>query len=110
MDSALRSGDCDSVGIARPTVIAIDAAASILDGRTATLTTHELRVGMRRLLGRLTNLKALDGFLNISWHTDQMHRLARGQQANLDQGALSTAVAMVRRNGRVSFGAKRGLR
>lgn len=109
MDDAIRAGDCDLVGIARPTVTTTDAAASILDGRNATLTTHEIRVGLRRVLGRVADLKALDGFLNISWNTDQLHRIARGLEPDLDRGALATALAMVRRNGRVSFRPKRGV-
>lgn len=109
MDDALKGGDCDLIGIARPTVTATDAAANILHGRTATLTTHEIQAGMRRFLGRLTDLKALDGFLNISWNVDQLHRLARGLEPDLRRGALVTALAMVRRNGRVSFGPKRGI-
>lgn len=109
MEDALDAGDCDVVGIARPTVTTTDAAASILDGRSTILTTHEIQAGMRRVLGRVTDLKALDGFLNISWNTDQLHRLARGQEPDLDRGALRTAVAMVRRNGRVSFTSRRGL-
>ena len=96
MDDALRAGDCDLVGIARPTVTATDAAATLLDGRMTTLATHEIRAGMRRFLGRLTDLKALDGFLNISWNVDQLHRLARGLEPNLSRGALVTALAMVR--------------
>ena len=85
MDDALTAGDCDLVGIARPTVTATDAAASILDGRTATPRAHEIQAGMRRFLGRLTDLKALDGFLNISWNTDQLHRLARGLEPDLGE-------------------------
>ena len=109
MDDAIRSGDCDLVGIARPTVTMTDAAASILDGRTGTLDTHEIQAGMRPLLGRLTDLKALDGFLNISWNTDQLHRMARGLEPDLKRGALRTILAMLRRNGRVSFRPQRGL-
>jgi tRNA-dihydrouridine synthase len=109
MDDALRSGECDLIGIARPTITTTDAAASILDGRAASLTTHEIQAGMRGLLGRLTDLKALDGFLNISWNTDQLHRLARGLEPDLDRGPLVTVLAMVRRNGRVSFRPKRGV-
>ena len=108
MDDALDAGDCDLVGIARPTVTATDAAA-LLDGRTATVATHEIRAGVRPLLGRITDLKALDGFLNISWNVDQMHRLADGLEPDLSRGALVTALAMLRRNGRVSLGPKRGL-
>jgi 2,4-dienoyl-CoA reductase-like NADH-dependent reductase (Old Yellow Enzyme family) len=110
MEDALEAGDCDLVGMARPTVTTTDAAASILDGRSAVLTTHEIRAGMRPILGRFADLKALDGFLNISWNTDQLHRLARGQEPDLQRGALRTAVAMVRRNCRVSFTPRRGLR
>lgn len=110
MEDALAAGDCDLVGIARPTVTATDAAASILDGSTATLTTHEIQAGLRPILGRLTDLKALDGFLNISWSTDQLHRLARGLEPDLDRGPLVTALAMVRRNGRISFSPRRGLK
>lgn len=110
MEEALASGDCDAVGIARPTVTATDAAASILEGRVVTLETHEIRAGMRRLLGRVTDLKALDGFLNISWNTDQLHRLARGLEPDLSRGPLITALAMLRRNGRVSLVPRRGLK
>jgi len=109
MDDALKAGDCDLVGIARPTVTATDAAASILNGSAVVLTTHEIEAGMRRILGRLTDLKALDGFLNISWNTDQLHRLARGLEPDLSRGALATMLAMLRRNGRVSFRPKRGV-
>ena len=42
---------------------------------------------MRRVLGRFADLKALDGVLNISWNTDQLHRLARGLEPDLGRGA-----------------------
>lgn len=109
MQDALTAGDCDVVGIARPTVTTTDAADAILRGREATLRTHEIAVGMRGLLGRLADLKTLDGVINLSWHTDQMHRLARGLEPDLDRGALRTAAAMVRRNGRISLKARRGI-
>lgn len=110
MDEALAVGDCDLVGIARPTVTTTDAAAQLLDGRAATLATHEIQVGLRGILGRFTDLKALDGFLNISWNTDQLHRLARGQEPDLRRGVLRTLGAMVRRNGRLAFAPRRGLK
>jgi 2,4-dienoyl-CoA reductase-like NADH-dependent reductase (Old Yellow Enzyme family) len=110
MQDALTAGDCDVVGIARPTVTTTDAADAIIKGRAATLGTHEIEVGMRRLMSRVADLKTLDGVLNLSWNTDQLHRLARGQEPDLDRGALRTAVAMVRRNGRVSLKPRRGLK
>ena len=109
MQDALTAGDCDVVGIARPTVTTTDAADAILRGRATTLDTHEIAVGMRRLIGRVADLKTLDGVLNLSWNTDQLHRLARGQGPDLDRGVPRTVVAMVRRNGRVSLKPRRGV-
>jgi 2,4-dienoyl-CoA reductase-like NADH-dependent reductase (Old Yellow Enzyme family) len=108
MDGAVRAGECDVVGIARPTAITTDAAEVILKGKTATLTTHELNAGMRGLLGKVTDLKALDGVLTLSWHTDQLHRLGAGLRPDPDRGRLATTVALLRRNGRTSFRPKRG--
>lgn len=109
MQDALTAGDCDAVGIARPTVTTTDAADAILRGRAARLETHEIAVGMRRLLGRLADLKTVDGMLNLSWNTDQLHRMARGLEPDLDRGPLRTALAMVRRNGRISLKPRRGV-
>jgi 2,4-dienoyl-CoA reductase-like NADH-dependent reductase (Old Yellow Enzyme family) len=109
MQDALTAGDCDLVGIARPTVTTTDAADVVLTGRASTLETHEIQAGMRGLLGRLTDLKSLDGVLNLSWNADQIHRLARGLEPDLDRGALVTTLAMLRRNGRISLRPKRGI-
>jgi 2,4-dienoyl-CoA reductase-like NADH-dependent reductase (Old Yellow Enzyme family) len=109
MQDALTAGDCDVVGIARPTVTTTDAGHAILAGRVAVLDTHEIQAGMRGLLGRLTDVKSLDGLLNLSWNADQIHRLARGLEPDLNRGALVTALAMLRRNGRVSLRPSRGI-
>jgi hypothetical protein len=49
----------------------------------------------------------LDSVLNIGWNVDQMHRLARGREPDLD---LAASMAMIRRNGRVSLRPKRGIK
>lgn len=111
IDQALEAGDCDVVGIARPTVTSPDAGDAVLTGRTAVLTTPpELRVGLSRVLGKVVDVKALESVLNLSWHTDQLHRLGAGLQPDLARGRLATTVALVRRNGRASFLPKRGVR
>ena len=61
-------------------------------------------------LGSFVDVKALDGVLNISWNTDQLHRLGAGREPDLDRGRLATTVAMLRRNGTTSFRPKRGIR
>jgi 2,4-dienoyl-CoA reductase-like NADH-dependent reductase (Old Yellow Enzyme family) len=109
MEEALASGDCEIVGIGRPTVTTTDAADAILGGRTETLTTHEIQTGMRGVIGRFADLKALDGILNLTWNEDQMHRLARGLEPDLNRGPLVSALSMLRRNGRISFKPRRGV-
>lgn len=109
MQDAVASGECDVVGLGRPTATTPDAADQVLAGRTDKLPSFQQRFGMRGVLGRITDLKSLDGILDLSWHTDQLHRVGAGLQPDLDRGRLATAVAMVRRNGRTSFGRKRGL-
>jgi len=100
---ALTAGDCDLVGIARPAVTTIDAADAILRGRAAKLETHEIAVGMRGLVGRLADLKTLDAVLNLSWNTDQLHRMARGLEPDLDRGPLRTSRGWSGKRGRLPF-------
>jgi len=107
---ALHAGDCDIVGLARPTVTTTDAADAVLAERVDVLDAPELRYGMRSILGRFVDVKALDGVLNISWNTDQLHRLGAGLPPDLDRGRLATTLAMLRRNGAASLRPKRGLR
>jgi 2,4-dienoyl-CoA reductase-like NADH-dependent reductase (Old Yellow Enzyme family) len=108
MLEAITSGECDVIGLGRPTVTTTDAADAILSGRTEALTAHNIRYGMPPVVGKVVDLKSLDGLLDLSWHTDQLHRLGAGLQPDINRGRLATTVAMVRRNGRASFGRKRG--
>ena len=108
MLEAITSGECDVIGLGRPTVTTTDAAEVILSGRAEALTAHNIRYGMPPVVGKVVDLKSLDGLLDLSWHTDQLHRLGAGLQPDVKRGRLATTVAMVRRNGRASFGRKRG--
>lgn len=80
----------------------------ILTGRADAVVAHQLRFGMRRVLGKVADLKALDGVLDLSWHADQLHRLGAGLEPDLRRGRLATTVSMIRRNGSTSFRRKRG--
>jgi hypothetical protein len=64
---------------------------------------------MRRVLGKFVDIKSLDGILELSWHTDQLHRLGAGLKPDLNRGRIATMLALTRRNGTVSLGRKRGL-
>lgn len=107
---AIEAGDCDVVGIARPAVLTPDAAEAILTDSTQVLSAPELQYGMRSLLGRFADLKAIDAVLNLAWNTDQLHRLGAGLAPDPDRGALATAAAMLRRSGRISLRRKRSVR
>ncbi|MCX5316946.1 NADH:flavin oxidoreductase/NADH oxidase family protein [Streptomyces sp. NBC_00154] len=108
MAEAVAAGECDVVGIGRPTATTPDAADVILTGRAEAVVAHQMRYGMRRVLGKVADIKALDGVLDLSWHADQLHRLGAGLDPDLRRGRLATTVSMVRRNGRTSFRRKRG--
>ncbi|WP_406470527.1 NADH:flavin oxidoreductase/NADH oxidase family protein [Streptomyces sp. NBC_01615] len=108
MEDAVATGECDVVGMGRPTATTPDAADVILAGRAEAVVAHQLRFGMRRVLGKVADLKALDGVLDLSWHADQLHRLGAGLEPDLRRGRLATTVSMVRRNGSTSFRRKRG--
>ncbi|KAA1397794.1 NADH:flavin oxidoreductase/NADH oxidase family protein [Aeromicrobium ginsengisoli] len=108
MGSAVAEGECDVVGVGRPTVVTTDSADVILSGRAETIEAHQMKFGMRAALGRVADLKQLDGILDLSWHTDQLHRLGAGLEPDPNRGRMATVVAMVRRNGRVAFRRSRG--
>ncbi|WP_328778914.1 NADH:flavin oxidoreductase/NADH oxidase family protein [Streptomyces canus] len=108
MEDAVNSQECDVVGIGRPTTTTPHAARTILSGDVDSVEAHQVRAGMRRVLGRVTDLKALDGVLELAWHGDQMHRLGQGLAPDLNRGALASAISMIRKNGRASFRRKRG--
>jgi hypothetical protein len=109
MHEAVHGGECDVIGLGRPTATTTDAAKVVLAGRLVTLASHQVRAGMRRVLGNFVDLKSLDGILELSWHTDQLHRLGAGLKPDLNRGRIATTLAMLRRNGTVSVGRKRGL-
>jgi 2,4-dienoyl-CoA reductase-like NADH-dependent reductase (Old Yellow Enzyme family) len=109
MHDAVQAGECDVIGLGRPTATTPDAADVILAGRAETLPSHSLRAGMRAVVGRFVDLKSLDGILELSWHADQLHRVGAGLNPDLNRGRIATMVAMLRRNGTTSFGRKRGL-
>jgi 2,4-dienoyl-CoA reductase-like NADH-dependent reductase (Old Yellow Enzyme family) len=108
MSEAVAAGECDVVGMGRPAVTTPDAADVILSGRADSVVAHQQRYGMRRLLGKIADLKTLDGVLELGWHADQMHRLGAGLDPDLARGQLVTTVSMLRRNGRTSLRRKRG--
>lgn len=110
MSEAIESGDCDAVGIARPTVLDAGAARSVLAGRTRTLTTRTITLPLRAAVAKITDPAAIESVLTIGWHTDQLHRMGAGLAPDPARGRLRTTVAMIRRNGRITLNPRRGTR
>ncbi|MBF6172220.1 nitroreductase family deazaflavin-dependent oxidoreductase [Nocardia blacklockiae] len=103
MRAALSAGACDVVSLGRPTAVFPAAAADLLTGRTAALRPPAISLG--RAAGRL---KSFDGALDLQWHTDQLHRLGRGQDPDPARSPWLTAGTMLRRNGFDAFRPRRG--
>lgn len=108
MVDAVGSGACDVIGIGRPAVTTPDAATVILESDQPRLEVQSVRVGMRGVLGKVTDLRTLDGALDIQWHTDQLHRLGDGHQPDPERPWWRTVGSMVRRNGLDTLRSKRG--
>ncbi|GAB3659308.1 NADH:flavin oxidoreductase/NADH oxidase family protein [Actinocorallia lasiicapitis] len=107
MNAAIASGDCDLVGLGRPTCVLPDAPHRILKEGAVSLPSSGTRAGLRPVLTRLTNLKQIDGALDLSWHTDQLHRLGAGRDPDPGRSWSRTALAMALRNGPTAFRSKR---
>lgn len=110
MAEAIESGDCDAVGIARPTVLDASGAHSILARRSDALVTRDIKVPLRRAVCRVTDPAAIESVLTIGWHTDQLHRMGDGPSPDPGRGRLLTVAAMLRRNGRITLNPRRGTR
>lgn len=108
MEVAVASQDCDVIGLGRPACLVPEAPSQILNGALTTLPSPGIRAGLRPLLGKAVNLKQIDGALDLSWHTDQLHRLGAGREPDPTRSWMRTAVAMGLRNGPAAFRAKRG--
>lgn len=109
MEAALDSGDCAVVGLGRPACVWPDAAARLLDGRTDRLGDTGARVERGRgLVARVTDVRTLDGALDLGWHTQQLHRIAAGKQADPDRSWVRTALAMAAAYGPGAFTPRRG--
>lgn len=109
MAEAVASGACDIVGIGRPACTTPEAAAALLASPDARLDSHRVAVGgLRAPLSRFANLKAVDGALDLQWHTDQLHRLGAGKDPDPHRPWWKTAATMLNRNGVDAFRSKRG--
>lgn len=107
MGGAVDSGACDVVGLGRPTTVYPAAAADLLTGGTEVLRPPSISLGLRGRIARSGTLRAVDGALDLQWHTDQLHRLGAGLDPDPARSPWSTAITMLRRNGLDAFRSRR---
>lgn len=100
--------ECDVVGLGRPASAYPHVARDLLDGRRERIELPAVQVGARRLVSRLAPLHTVDSALDLSWHTDQLHRLGAGKAPDLTRPWWRTAVTATLRNGPGAFVPKRG--
>ncbi|MFW6773055.1 NADH:flavin oxidoreductase/NADH oxidase family protein [Nocardioides sp. CPCC 205120] len=109
MDEAVTSGDCDVVGLGRPASVFPHVARSLLEEGLERVELPTVRVERgRRAVGRVTTLHTVDSALDLSWHTDQLHRLGAGRAPDLARPWWRTAVSAALRNGPGAFVPQRG--
>ncbi|MDQ1105927.1 NADH:flavin oxidoreductase/NADH oxidase family protein [Nocardioides zeae] len=106
--SAAAPGECDVIGLGRPASAYPHVARDLLDGRLERIELPAVQVGARRLVRRLAPLHTVDSALDLSWHTDQLHRLGAGKAPDLARPWWRTAVTATLRNGPGAFVPKRG--
>lgn len=107
IETAVASGDCDLVGLGRPTCIAPEAAALVLEDGSTRLPSSHIKVGARSLLGKVTDVRTIDSALDLQWHTDQLHRMGNGSDPDTRRPWWRTAGSALNRNGWKAFTRKR---
>ncbi|MGB6243552.1 NADH:flavin oxidoreductase [Gordonia sp. (in: high G+C Gram-positive bacteria)] len=86
MESILAEGAVDVIGIGRPFTFVPDYGMQLLGGRCPTLPPAPRKLGYR----------PVDGYFELAWHNDQLHRIAGGRTPERRPGPLTLARAMSR--------------
>lgn len=99
MKEALEEGAIDLIGLARPLAIEPDLPARILASNANALPAVQHKVG----------IKMFDSFVELMWHTQQLHLIGKGQDPDPNRGAWQTLLQGLWENGWNSFRLKRGI-
>lgn len=98
MGDAIGDGSCDLVGLGRPLAVEPDAAAGLVAGTRPRIDAGDKRIGIR----------AMDGAVDLYWHTRQLHRIGAGREPRPGEPAWRTVLAMVVDNGWGALRRRRG--
>ncbi|MGJ0119299.1 nitroreductase/quinone reductase family protein [Williamsia sp. MIQD14] len=109
MSEAVTTGDCDLVGLGRPTAVVPGAAADVISGRTPVLDSADLALRLPARLRTSPSVKSIEGALDLQWHTDQLHAMGADQDPDPRRPLRKTAVTTIKRNGVDAFRSKRAV-
>lgn len=90
MNSALRAGALDLVGIARLLAIDPDAPKALLDGRESSQRVHPISTGIKVI----DNMRIME----IVWYSRQLKRIAEGRDPQPDESGLSAFLKSLMKN------------
>lgn len=105
MSMAVGSGDCDVVGLGRPTAVVTAAGHALIRDDVDRLDSPQITLGLPK---KYATSKSLDGALDLQWHTDQLQLVGNGQAPDPHRSLWKTAATMVQRNGIDAFRSRRG--
>ncbi|MFA4081246.1 NADH:flavin oxidoreductase/NADH oxidase family protein [Mycobacteroides salmoniphilum] len=107
MSEAVRSGDCDVVGLGRPTTVNPESADSLLTARQHKLTVPDASLPMPAWLAGTGRAKSFLSALELQWHNTQLHRLGAGTDPDPTIGPWITALRLLKNNGVDAFRRRR---
>lgn len=107
MEDALNSGDCDLVGLGRPTATTPDSGRVIFADAAARVEAHHIGFSRTGVLSKVTDVQALNSAIDLGWHEDQLHRIGNGDHPDPQRSKFAAAVSLIRRNGRTAFRRRR---
>ncbi len=106
MEAALASGDCDMIGLGRPTATTPHAGNTLLESEESRIDSHS--VGYKGgLIGKMIDVKAINSAVDLAWHEDQLHRIGKGKEPDVKRGKGRTTAALIARSRRGAFTKKR---
>ncbi|MDJ0392512.1 nitroreductase family deazaflavin-dependent oxidoreductase [Rhodococcus sp. G-MC3] len=104
MNSAVASGDCDLVGLGRPTAVVPHSGHALIRDQADRLVSPLITLGLPK---KYAPLKSLDGALDLQWHTDQLHLIGDGGAPDPERPVWRTALTTLQRNGLDAFRSRR---
>ncbi|MGL5444937.1 MAG: NADH:flavin oxidoreductase, partial [[Mycobacterium] stephanolepidis] len=107
MSDAIRSGDCDVVGLGRPTTVNPESADSLLTARQDKLTVPDASLPLPGRLASTGRAKSFLSALELQWHNTQLHRLGAGTDPDPTIGPWITALRLLKNNGVDAFRRRR---